>query len=185
MSKKKTAYKNKKSQNYTIVKLDSKEMVRIQEEAYYRALKRIEQEKEQESTIEEKNMIKTGTLNYYLKFFFYMFIIPNKAQEKLGLNCRTYDVLLSIFVAYSLKLLGYTVRIVAVLFAVVAFYKGVSLFVGLNVVCITIALLVIGSLLVISGSEFEKQQDSNSIYAYSASFIALISLIVSIISITK
>lgn len=42
--------------------------------------------------------------------------------------------------------------------------------------------ILFGSTFVLAGGEFEKETDSNKIYAYSASIIALISCIVSIIA---
>lgn len=47
---------------------------------------------------------------------------------------------------------------------------------------ISLALLPLGSIFILAGEAFEKETDSNKIYAYSASIIALVSCIVSIIA---
>lgn len=45
-----------------------------------------------------------------------------------------------------------------------------------------LVLLSLGSIFILAGGAFEKETDSNKIYAYSASIIALVSCIVSIIA---
>ena len=50
---------------------------------------------------------------------------------------------------------------------------------------ISLVLLPLGSIFILAGGEFEKETDSNKIYAYSASIIALVSCIVSIIALLK
>ena len=47
---------------------------------------------------------------------------------------------------------------------------------------IALVLLSLGSIFILAGEAFEKETDSNKIYAYSASIIALVSCIVSIIA---
>lgn len=55
----------------------------------------------------------------------------------------------------------------------------------LNCCYIVMLSLFIGSALILAGKEFAKETDSNQIYAYSASVIALISCVVSIIALLK
>lgn len=45
--------------------------------------------------------------------------------------------------------------------------------------------LTLGSIFILAGSAFSKEIDSNKIYAYSASVIALISCMISIIALLK
>ena len=52
----------------------------------------------------------------------------------------------------------------------------------LNTIAISFILLALGSMFILAAGEFEKETDSNKIYAYSASIIALVSCIVSIIA---
>ncbi len=47
---------------------------------------------------------------------------------------------------------------------------------------ISFAMLLLGSVFILAGGAFEKETDSNKIYAYSASILALVSCIVSIIA---
>ena len=49
----------------------------------------------------------------------------------------------------------------------------------------SLVLLPLGSIFILAGGEFEKETDNNKIYAYSASIIALVSCIVSIIALLK
>ena len=53
---------------------------------------------------------------------------------------------------------------------------------NLNSTLIGILGMMIGSILLLGGKEFSKENDSNKIYAYSASIIALISCVVGIIA---
>lgn len=52
----------------------------------------------------------------------------------------------------------------------------------MNVTFVVIFSLFLGSTFVLAGEEFGKETDSNKIYAYSASIIALISSVVGIIA---
>ena len=55
----------------------------------------------------------------------------------------------------------------------------------LGIIAISFVLMAMGSMFILAGGEFEKETDSNKIYAYSASIIALVSCIVSIIALME
>ena len=59
-------------------------------------------------------------------------------------------------------------------------YRRLNDFLGTG--AIAFVLLLLGSIFILAGGEFEKETDSNKIYSYSASIIALVSCIVSIIA---
>lgn len=63
-------------------------------------------------------------------------------------------------------------------FGALVIYRGTNDI--LNTIAISFFLLALGSMFILAGGEFEKEIDSNKIYAYSASIIALVSCIVSI-----
>lgn len=65
----------------------------------------------------------------------------------------------------------------------VVYYKILST--ELIFIPIGFALLLWGSIFAIAGKEFAKEKDSNKIYAYSASVLALISCILSLIALLK
>lgn len=50
---------------------------------------------------------------------------------------------------------------------------------------ISLFVFIMGSLMVLSGRAFREEQDSMKIYAYSASIIALISCVVSIVALLR
>lgn len=52
----------------------------------------------------------------------------------------------------------------------------------LGTCAIALVLLLLGSIFILVGGEVEKETDSNKVYAYSASTMALVSCIVSIIA---
>ena len=55
----------------------------------------------------------------------------------------------------------------------------------MRAIAIIFVLAGIFSMLIIGAREFEKEEDNNQIYAFSATFLALVSLCVSIVSLLR
>lgn len=156
--------------------MSEEKFIEIQAEAYYRALKRIEEECIKEEVVEKRTYTFWETVVYLLNVIF----VPWKINKKFKLN-RVYDSLLVLIISSTLQIIGsimWVTGVVIVINAIVPFVSGISL-----EICYGLLPILFGSIVVISGSEFGKETDSNKIYAYSASIIAIISCIVSIVAI--
>ena len=181
--------RNKKKPKDQIVKCEYKSisqdcMIEIQAEAYYKALKRIEQEKsELEVSVRNKKVTK-----WYIDILLVLniFFWPWRINKYFRINDQIYDNILVAFVSAILQGIGCTMWLLGMITTIYCVYQMIT--VGLSVIliiafAITILILFIGSTFVISGDKFSQELDSSKIYAYSASIIALISCVVSIIAI--
>lgn len=159
--------------------MSEEKMIEIQVEAYYRALKRIEEEREKavkEEVVEKRKYTFGENVGYLLNVIFF----PWKINKKFKLN-RVYDSLLVMIVSVILQIAGtlmWVLGIAIVINCFVPFIPNVDLNMYMGFLPI-----LFGSIVIISGVEFSKETDSNKIYAYSASIIAIISCIVSIVAI--
>lgn len=159
-------------------KLDVKEkLIDVQEEAFYRAIKRIEQENEQ-SSIETEN-IKNPWYMEILSFI-NVILFPWNINKRFRIREDIYDSILVIFISLMLKGAGSIIWLLGI-FNFIAKIKLVENLISIVVlVSSTIMILSIGSVFILSGREFEKEDDGNKIYAYSASIIALVGLLIAI-----
>lgn len=158
------------------------QMIEIHTEAYYRALKRIEQEKEQ---TQDKKKEK-----WYVKLLFMLNVVlwPWKINKRFSINKRLYDSLLVLFVTGVLQLVGFLLWFFGGLASIVEIcqmVKGGITSAAITTFSIVLFMLVLGSTFVLAGKEFNKETDSNKIYAFSACVIALISCVVAIITLIK
>lgn len=185
MSKRKHKVNNeqigKREGNHNI---SQEEMIEIQSEAYYRALKRIESEKI------EVNTEVTKKFKWYEYVFFVLNAIffPWKINNKFNISNRIYDDVLVMLVSGALQIIGIIIWYFGVASIVYEIYQLLKFGVRIEfiiVFLIGVMLLFLGSTLILASNAFEKEKDSNRIYAYSASVIALISCVVSIIALLK
>lgn len=183
MGKRKT-----KKQNISVVKNESKimsqeQMIEMHAEAYYRALKRIEDEKAKDDQQKpEKRKYK-----WYEEVLFYLNISlwPWKINKRFSINNRIYDSIPVLFVSGVLRFVGGLMWLIGLVGFVFQIYSLVMRRVTndfFGIIAISFVLLAMGSMFILAGGAFEKETDSNKIYAYSASIIALVSCIVSIIA---
>lgn len=161
-------------------------MIQIHAEAYYKALKRLEQEKsDSKESVTEKKKEK-----WHTKMFFVLNVLlcPRKISKRFTINKGIYDSILVLFVSLVLEGVGTLMRLFGFPFILFEIYKmmqnGIS---GtlLSGFCIGIYAIFLGSLFVLASDAFNKEEDSSKIYAYSACIIALVSCIVSIITLLK
>lgn len=181
----------KQKQQQQIIKYESnnlsqEQMIEIQTEAYYRALKRIEDEK---AKINEQKLQKRKYKWYEeVLFFFNIFLWPWKINKRFSISNRIYDSIPVLFVSVILRCVGGFMWLVGLIGLGTDIYsliirRAANDFWGTG--SISLVLLPLGSIFILAGGEFEKETDSNKIYAYSASIIALVSCIVSIIALLK
>ncbi len=167
-----------KCENQNITK---EQMIEIQSEAYYRALKRIETEKEREINVEQK------TYKWYETFFFFLnfCLFPWKMNKRFNIKNHAYDSIPIMFVGGFLYICGATMWLSGLLGLL---YQIGSMFThGFSLKAISIALclyavMIFGSVFILSGKAFEKETDSNRIYAYSAIIIALFGVVISLLT---
>lgn len=157
--------------------VDEEKWVCMQAEAYYRAMKRIEAEKDEKllETLPDKNFLKQ--LLYILNFIFWPFKISEKVKFKKGV----YNLPIIFAVSVTMWIVGFWAWIFGLLGMVYFIITGNFLS---NIVIISICFLIflIGSMLIVAVQDFEKEEDSNKIYAFSGAFLALASLCVSIVA---
>ena len=178
---------NTKKKKYMATKeennLSISNMVDIQAEAYYRALKRIEQEKlESNQKIDNKKKQK-----WYIDILLLLNILicPWKINKHFKINNRIYDNLLVVFVSGGLQLLGTLLWLIGFSSFMVLVDKIKNIQVVIIAFIIGIFSFFYGGIFIIAGDGLSKEQDSNKIYAYSAGILALISCVVSIISLVQ
>ena len=173
-----------KKQNLPVVKNESnimsqEQMIEIQAEAYYRALKRIEDEKAKDDQQKpEKRKYK-----WYEEILFGLniFLWPWKINKRFSVSNRIYDSIPVLFVSGVLRFVGGLMWLIGLVGFGALVIRRVTNDI-LNTIAVSFVMLALGSIFILAGGEFEKETDSNKIYAYSASIIALVSCIVSIIA---
>ncbi len=174
-----------KIQNYQICNIPENKLVEIQTEAYYRALKRLEEEKKEE---ENNDAIQGEKENFFMKILFILNIcfFPFRINKHFQLREQIYDSIPQFFVCFILRTSGFLMWVVGLAYPFFVIRSGniegnfqsylYHLFVDLFI-------FLFGSLFYLSGNAFNKETDSNRIYAYSASIFALISCIISLVAI--
>lgn len=183
MSRRKPKKRKEQIVMYENNNLSQEQMIEIQAEAYYRALKRIEDEKVK--TDEQKPEKRKYKWYEEVLFFFNIFLWPWKINKRFSISNRIYDSIPVLFVSGILRLVGgsmWLIGLVGIASEIyrVAIQKSINDILGTGAIAFVLVLL--GSIFILAGGEFEKETDSNKIYAYSASIIALVSCIVSIIA---
>ena len=170
----------------TNTSISKEQMIEIQAEAYYRAIKRDEDEKNVSNTPKMKrNQYKWyEKIGFLLNFFFWPWHICKKYRVVDGI----YDSVLVILISSIMSFIGICGWLLGVVIIVFSVYKLICE--GFSVTFVWTILfgvfsILIGSFLTLSGKEFTKETDSNKIYAFSACIIALVSCVVSIISLIK
>ena len=183
---KRNGKKIKKQIEYESSTISQECMIEIQSEAYYRALKRIEYEKNETDKKEsEKKKDK-----WYVNVLFTLNVIfwPWKINKRFRINNRIYDSILVLFVSMVLQFIGGITWLVGVIAPIFTIYLIIKIGITSDliiVVPITIWSLFLGNIFILAGKEFGKETESGKIYAYSASVLAMISCIVSIIALIK
>lgn len=186
MSKKNKSKPQKQIADYVYNNISQDCMIQIHAEAYYKALKRLEQEKDNsnESVTEKKKE------KWHTRFFFVINVLffPWIINKRFKINKGIYDSILILVVSTTLELVGTFMWIVGIYLSISKIWQmikdGISndLF---GVFCMGMFLFFLGSVFVLASKEFIDEKDNNKIYAYSACIIALVSCIVSIITLLK
>lgn len=183
MSRRKTKKQKQQIVKYESSNISQEQMIEIQAEAYYRALKRIEDEKDKED--EQKPEKQKHTWYVKILFFLNVCLWPWKVNKRFSVSDRIYDSIPVMFVCFVLRLAGGIMWFVGMVSLVTAVYNLVVHRVFNDIIGIgpfLFVMVLLGAIFIMAASAFEKETDSNKIYAYSGSIIALVSCIVSIIA---
>lgn len=160
--------------------VDEEKWVCMQAEAYYRAMKRIEDEKDEKPVEDAPQINCLYRILYVLNFLIFPFKIFGKVKLKEG--------------AYKLPVV-FAISLIMWCVGLIAWMTGLILIPYLMTIgrlpfdislgALSLILVFVGSMLIIGAREFEKEEDNNQIYAFSATFLALVSLCVSIVSLLR
>lgn len=161
--------------------ITQEQMIAIHEEAYYRAIKRLQDEgKQTEREIPKKKY------KWYDDIFFFMnvYFFPWKICKKYTIKNTIYDSVLVLFVSLILTMIG---GIMWLLGLIGTGWQAYQLLIRRNIIefeslMLMVVATVFGSFFILAGKQFEKETDSAKIYAYSASIIALVSCVVAVIA---
>ena len=127
---------------------------------------------------------------WYIEALFMLNVIffPWKINKRFTINNQIYDGILVLFVSLILGLVGGIVWLVGLCtigYGIVILCQGATVAIFAGMLGVGVLLMMFGSLFTLAGDEFSKVSDSNKIYAYSASMIALISCVVAVVSLIK
>lgn len=149
--------------------------IELQAEAYYRAIKRVEEEKERVN-------IKKQNEKWYEKIIILinMIVFPWLILGRRKVNTQVYDGVLVISISMLLMFGGTLFWLGGVGAIITMFCKKMEN--SFSVWVISVFMILVGSFMIVSGKTFGEEEDSMKIYAYSASIIALVSCVVSIVA---
>lgn len=173
--------KKKQVIKYECSNISKEDMIEIQTEAYYRALKKIENEKNREKIKKKEKYYKYEEMIFIINVLFW----PWKINKRFRVNNQIYDSVLVLFVSVALYIIGFIMWIIGIGGTLYMIYKVVKLDINniaFNIFPWEFISILLGSTFILAGEEFSKETDSNKIYAYSASILALISCVVCIVA---
>ncbi len=191
MKGKKQKVKSKPVQNNNETKiciqdLDEEKWICMQAEAYYRAMKRIDNEntkKLSDNENVEKQTSDSANIKclYKILYVFNFLLWPFKIFGRVKLKEGVYNLP----IVFAVSLIMWFIGLMSWLFGLLLIpYSKILGKIPFDIALVPVAIIsvFIGSMLIIGAREFEKEEDNNQIYAFSATFLALVSLCVSIAS---
>lgn len=159
------------------------QIIEIQAEAYYRALKRVEEEKKQENLgLHSKPNLKWYKIILYL---INVMVFPWKLIKMYKLKERAHDLLLVMVVSLALEIVGaclWAFGIIVVGSRVISMIMTYQ-YIVFDWTCLVGGLMwLFGSITVLAGKTFAKESDGDRIYAFSACMLAVFSCILSVVA---
>ncbi len=189
MAKKKRNRKSIKNNGYKLEELGiqkdditKEELIDIYADAYYKALKRIENESKSENEPEHK--VKKYKKYEWVQYFLNVLFFPWKIHEKFKLKDNIYDDMLTLIISLIMYFIGGFLQLVSLggVIGIINNIGKLQVTVLLWIGVIVIYCLFFASVIIISAKQFSKEKDSNKIYAVSSIIIALISCIISTVA---
>ena len=169
--------------------ISEERMIEIQAEAYYRAIKRIK-DGEKNNNINSVGGTYKKKYKWYEKILFILniFLFPWITNKRFVLSDKIYDSVLVLVVSAIMQFLG-TVAWLIGIGGIVYFCIVLKAIKNMRVLGeklgVCFFLTIMGSIFILAGNAFGKETNSEKIYAYSASILALISCIVSILALMR
>ncbi len=186
MSSSKKRKKNEKTVKIENQAISEERLTEIYAEAYYRALKRIEQEK---STEPEQNVgIKEKRWGIRILFALNLFLFPFKINKRFKYNKRMHEGFLKVIISSILEYFGFVLWFLGLaglgygIWNIHAWDVSVACIIYF-IICIES--IMMGSFFFLAGKTFDKETESNRIYAYSACVLALVSCITSLVALLR
>lgn len=187
--KKRTKISNNQQNKKGNIKFNANEIdEKTLTQAIVKAYQIIEENKKLESQDEYDKQVDKE--KWYIKALFMLNVIffPWKVHKRFTINNQIYDSILVLFVSLILGLFGailWVIGLFVIVYAVTILFKGATISGFIGIIGMSIVVMMFGSIFTLAAHEFSKVSDSNRIYAYSASIIALISCIVAILTLLK
>lgn len=160
-------------------KISQEQWIMIHTEAYYRALKKIDEDNKYVEVTENDNF--SNDILFLLNVLFF----PWKINKKYSISNRICDSLLVFIVSGILKGMGIILWLLGIIIISDDIYQIILNGISSNRIAVFsmgLLILIFGSMFMLSSKEFEKETDSNKIYAYSGCIIAMISCLISVIA---
>lgn len=159
------------------------QIIEIQAESYYRALKRVEEEKKQEN----EELYSVTKLKWYESIFCFVNVMawPWKIAKSFSVKERTHDLWLVMAVSFALKVVGaclWGAGIITIGCWVISMIIAHQYIAFDWICCAGFLAWIFGSITVLAGKTFEKESDGNRIYAFSACVLAIFSCILSVVA---
>ena len=118
-----------------------------------------------------------------------MFFWPWKISKKFKVNDKIYDSILVLIITAIFIMIGGVLWLAGMLAmansVIQLLQSATSFYAMMDTLGKTVIMMGFGSVFIIAGKEFSKVTDSNKIYAYSASVLAVVSCVVAILSYMK
>lgn len=154
--------------------------VEIQSEAYYRALKRIEKERNETKRLHRQGLGKERHSKKEIACLILNFAFRPRHLQKIS-KTNIADSLLNIIMASFFLLIGYSMRILGFIVAVYTIYESFSSGVTMKILYIVwcVAVLILGGFFIAASIEIENEKNYEKLYTYSASIMAVFAVIIS------
>ncbi len=177
---------NKNETNICVQDLDEEKWISMQAEAYYRAMKRIDNESpkklsDNENVEKQTNDSANIKCLYKILYILNFLLCPFKISGRVKLKEGVYNLP----IVFAVSLIMWFIGLLSWLFGLLLIpYSIILEKIPFDIALVPVAVIsvFIGSMLIVGAQEFEKEEDNNQIYAFSATFLALVSLCVSIAS---
>ena len=167
--------------------ISEERLTEIYAESFYRALKRLDEEKEnvqEQIPNQKKGRIWCTNALLVLNLLFF----PFKINKHFKLNKSLYDGILVVTISVGLVCFGILVWIAGMYSFICHFCSIFDS--GMPTMLLTSLLIDLvfsffGSFFYLAGKSFGEETNSNKVYAYSASILALVSCIMSLVALLK
>lgn len=185
MGKKRKKNKKEKNKSETYNAFSRKELIDIHAEAYYKALKKIEAEKEA-TVVEESKPIKSNGM--VIKRMLRVFIAP--FSVKIGVSNEN-DITNSVFSfisSFVISVIGYCLWSGGIFCLICLLWYYFNNFnvemlwkIGIIILGLVDA-IVLGAMFIVAGKELDREKDGTKIMVYAANTLALVGVVIAIIS---